>query len=129
MKSVYTGKRHGRSLLLFIAIAGIALAGTAILTMARTTAGINITVRNGSQREIRHVYLAAGNPDNWGPDQLHGSTIPSSGSYVVSDVTCSGATIRVIAEDQNGCFVYYNASCDADQTWQITDATAPDCGG
>lgn len=129
MKLAHTRKRNTRSVLLIIAMFSIALAGAAILTMAKSTPGINITVRNNSHREIHHIYLAAGNPDNWGPDQLHGSIVPPGGSYVISDVACSGSTIRVIAEDQNGCFVYYNASCDADQTWEITDAVTPDCGG
>jgi hypothetical protein len=128
MKFVYTRKKYARSLLLVITVVAVALVGTAILTVAKTTTAISITVRNNSQREIRHIYLALGNPDNWGPDQLHGSTVQPGGSYVVSDVSC-GSTVRVVAEDQNGCFVYYNASCDADQTWEITDATPPDCGG
>lgn len=128
MKSVYTRMLRARSLLL-IAVAAVALIGSAMLTMAaRSTTAINITVRNSTQRDIRHIYLAPGNPDNWGPDQLNGSTLTSGSSYVVSNVSCSG-TVRVIAEDQNGCFVYYNASCDGDQTWEITDATPPDCGG
>jgi hypothetical protein len=117
-----------RSRLLIIAIVATLLIGTTALTRAKNSTGINITIRNNSQRAILHVYLAAGDPNNWGPDQLNGSIISAGGSYVVSDVACSGSTIRVIAEDQGGCFVYSNASCDGNQTWEITDNTTPDCG-
>ena len=129
MQLTHTRKQTSRWLLWIIAITATALIGTAVLTTAKTNSGVSITVRNSSQREIRHLYLAAGDPNNWSADQLNGSTIPPGGSSVLNGVTCSGPTIRVIAEDQNGCFVYNNASCNADQTWEITDATTPDCGG
>ena len=128
MKLVDSRKQYVRSLLLFITVAAVALVGTVVLAKAKSTHAIDITVRNSAHREIRHIYLAIGNPDNWGPDQLQGSTLPSGASYVINDVACGGP-VRVIAEDENGCFVYYNASCDGDQTWEITDAVTPDCGG
>lgn len=107
-----------------IAIAVIAVGGT-----ARSSNTISITVHNSTQRSIQRLYVATGDPDNWGPDQLNGSTIPSGGSHVLSSVACNGSAVRVIAEDQNGCFVYNNASCDANQTWDIPADATPDCGG
>jgi hypothetical protein len=116
-------------LLTIIVVAVVALVGTMVLTTAKSSSsGKNITVRNNSQRAILHLYLAAGDPNNWSADQLNGGTIQSGASHTLSDVACSGATIRVIAEDQNGCFVYYDAACNADQTWEITDNTPRDCG-
>jgi hypothetical protein len=106
----------------------VCLLGIGLAVRARTSNTISVTITNHSNREVRHVYVAAGDPNNWGPDQLHGS-IPSGGSATLSDVGCDAASVRVIAEDNNGCFVYYNAACDANQTWEITDATTPDCGG
>jgi hypothetical protein len=106
----------------------VCLLGVVLAVGARSSNTISVTITNHSNREIRHVYVAAGDPNNWGPDQLHGS-IPSGGSATVSDVGCDASSVRVIAEDNNGCFVYYNAACDANQTWEITDGTAPDCGG
>jgi hypothetical protein len=117
-----------RSLLPIIAIVAAALTATMVMTAtARNSSNINITIGNNSQREIPHVYLAVGDPNNWGPDQLNNSTIPPGGTRVLSDVACSGS-IRVIAEDQDGCFVYKVVSCDANQTWEITNSTPRDCG-
>ena len=104
-------------------------AGLTIMATARSRATISITINNNSQREIRHLYLAAGNPNNWGPDQLNGSTIPSGASYTLNGVSCDGSSVRVIAEDQNGCFLYNTVSCGSNATWNISDSTTADCGG
>jgi hypothetical protein len=91
-------------------------------------AGTNITITNNSSRDIRHVYLSATNQDNWGADQLNGSIPPGGGSITLGDVSCSGAGVKVIAEDQNGCFLYQVVACNNDATWTITNDAVPDCG-
>lgn len=89
----------------------------------------SITIVNNSGREIRHVYLSAPDQNNWGSDQLLGSVIaPNGGSFTVSNVSCSGSTIKVIAEDQEGCFSYQVVSCSETATWTITNDTSRDCG-
>lgn len=129
MKFAYIRKQSVRLGLLLVVITAAVFVGTAILTMAKSTAAVRITVRNNSQREIHHIYLAVNSPDAWSADQLHNGTVTSGASFVLEGVTCGGPSVRVIAEDQNGCFVYFDAACDADQTWEITDAASPDCGG
>jgi hypothetical protein len=91
-------------------------------------AGTSITITNNSSRDIRHVFLSAANQDNWGSDQLNGSIPPGGGSVTLSNVSCSGAGVKVIAEDQNGCFLYQVETCDNDATWTITNDAVPDCG-
>jgi hypothetical protein len=86
-----------------------------------------ITIVNNSTREIRHVYLSPPDQNNWGPDQLVGSVIPPNGSFTLTDVSCSGSTIKIIAEDQDGCFSYQVVSCSG-ATWTIANNTARDCG-
>src|SRR5882724_4696334 len=86
-----------------------------------------ITIANNSSREIRHVYLSATNQDNWGPDQLNGSIPPGGGSFTLDNVSCGGADIKVIAEDQNGCFLYQVVVCNQNMTWTITNEAVPDC--
>ncbi|MGH9928490.1 MAG: hypothetical protein ACREA9_04575 [Pyrinomonadaceae bacterium] len=107
----------------------VALGGMTFLAAARTPASINITINNNSQREIRHVYLAVGDPNNWGPDQLGASAISSGGTFTLSNISCDAASIRVITEDQNGCFLYNTVSCGSNATWTITNSDNPDCGG
>lgn len=128
MQLVNNYKRTLLSILAVTALAAVAVSATSVLSRTRGSSAISITVSNRSQREIRHVYLAAGDPNNWGPDQLNGSSIAPGGSQTLTEISCGGSTIRVIAEDQNGCFVYDNAPCDANQNWEINDSTTPDCG-
>jgi hypothetical protein len=89
-----------------------------------------ITIVNNSSREIRHVYLSATNQDNWGPDQLNNSVIPpGGGTFTLANVSCGGTDIKVVAEDQNGCFLYHVVLCNDSATWTITNDAVPDCGG
>jgi len=93
---------------------------------APTTA---ITITNNSNREIRHVFLSAPDQNNWGPDQLGNSVIAANGgSATVSNVSCDGANIKVIAEDSEGCFSYQVVTCSENASWTITNESARDCG-
>jgi len=87
-----------------------------------------ITIVNNSSGEIRHVYLSAPEQNNWGPDQLGTSVIAAGGGSVTIDANCGGGSIKVIAEDQDGCFLYQVVVCNDTATWTITKDAVPDCG-
>lgn len=91
-------------------------------------AATSITIANNSSLEMRHVYLSATNQDNWGSDQLNSSISPGGGSFTLDNVSCAGNGIKVIAEDQNGCFLYQVVACNDNLTWTITNDAVPDCG-
>ena len=130
MKLPDTHEHKSRLRLPLILIVAVAAVGVMLLPVARSNsaAAISITVTNNSQRNIRHVYLAAGDPNNWSADQLNGSPIMAGSSATLSGVSCDGASIRVIAEDQDGCFFYRTVSCDENATWTITNDAPRDCG-
>jgi hypothetical protein len=91
------------SLLLLAVFVGIMVCAPLLSTAHEPTTAI--TIVNNSSREIRHVYLSAPDSNNWGSDQLVNSSIPpNGGSFTISNVSCSGANIKVIAEDRDGCF-------------------------
>lgn len=112
-------------LIVFVGLIGILACGS-VLSSAHAPAA-SITIVNNSSREIRAVYFS---PDqtNWGPDQLGSSVIAAGGGSVTLTANCSGSSVKVIAEDNEGCFFYTVASCSSNSTWTITNATAPDCG-
>ena len=91
---------------------------------------MTIAVTNNSSREILHLYLSPVDHDAWGPDLLsEGSVLRAGETFTISEATCGGNEIKVIAEDRQGCFVYAVVGCAAAATgWTITDATPPDCG-
>ncbi len=87
-----------------------------------------ITIVNNSGLTIRHAYLSPTNQDNWGPDQLNNYVIAPGGSFTLTNVSCGGSDIKVIAEDQNGCFLYQVVLCNENATWTIPNDAVPDCG-
>lgn len=105
-----------------------ALAAAASALSGAKTATISVTIVNNSALEIRHIFLSPADQDNWGPDQLDGTTISAGSSYTLSNVSCDGAGVKVIGEDQNGCFVTHTSSCDGNDSWTIANNTPPDCG-
>lgn len=99
-----------------------------LLSSAHAPATTAITIVNNSSREIRHVFLSAPDQNNWGPDQLGSSVISANGGSVTINASCNGSSVKVIAEDQEGCFVYQVVSCSESASWTITNDATRDCG-
>jgi hypothetical protein len=88
-----------------------------------------ITIVNNSGHEIRHVYLSPPDTNNWSSDQLLNSVIaPNGGSFTINNVNCGGSGVKVIAEDDEGCFLYQVVQCSEAVTWTISANAARDCG-
>ena len=110
--------------LIALGLLTVAAAGRAGRTFSAT-----ITVVNNSTLEIRHLYLTAPTSDNWSADRLGESAIAPGGSFALNDVSSDQGNIKVIAEDQNGCFFYKTVDCSSNSTWTIASDATPDCGG
>jgi len=105
----------------------VALYALAAFSSARTaTTSVNIV--NNSNKEIRNVYLSHVNVDDWGTNQLGDTTILPSQSFALSNVACDQQQVKVVGEDQDGCFLSTIVNCGDSATWTITDGTARDCG-
>jgi hypothetical protein len=126
MKTFNTNRKFA-FVLAAVAILVIVLPLVTRLSSART-ASTNITVTNNSSREIWHLFLSPPDSDKWGPDQLHDARITPNQSFTLSDVACAQASIKLVAEDENGCFLYQTVACGADSSWSITNDATPDCG-
>ncbi|HKR02765.1 MAG TPA: hypothetical protein VJT09_18950 [Pyrinomonadaceae bacterium] len=118
--------RNLRRLLTFCAVL-CALAALPLLSSARpATTSVNIV--NNSNREIRHVYLSRVDVDDWSGDKLNGTAIAPGQSATVSNFSCDSQQIKVIGEDQDGCFVSTVVACGSNASWTITNETVADCG-
>jgi hypothetical protein len=115
-----------RVLILFVMIVGLLGAAPLFSSACRSVTTVVIT-NNTSALEFRHLYLAP-DPNNWGPDQLNGNVIGAGTTHTLNNMTCDGATTRIVVEDQNGCFLYHTVSCGENSSWTITNDAAPDCG-
>jgi hypothetical protein len=118
------GQRSPRSLII-ICVALVVFASLPLLSSAHAPS-VSVNIVNNSNREIRNVYLSPVDSDDWSADQI-GSAILPGHSFALS-VTCSQEQIKVIGEDDDGCFVSTVASCSAGSTWTITAESARDCG-
>lgn len=117
--------RWHRLALLFVVV--VVLGCGTIPSRARTQP-ISINVNNNSGRTITHLYLSPADSDNWGPDLLGDNAIASGSSFTISEAACDQASIKVIAEDQDGCFVSSVVECSGNSTWTITNDAARNCG-
>lgn len=106
---------------------GIMVCGPLLSTAHAPSTAIMIV--NNSNREIRRVFLSSPDQNNWSSDQLGNSVIsPNGGSVTISNVNCDGPSIKVIAEDHEGCFLYQVVTCSENVTWTIASDATRDCG-
>jgi hypothetical protein len=128
------GTRNPRSLII-ICVALLAVGAVPLLSRARTpTTSVNpstsVNIVNNSNKVIRNVYLSHVDVDDWGANQLsEGATIAPGQSYSLGNLACDRQQVKVIGEDQDGCFVSTVVNCGDNATWTITNDTARDCGG
>ena len=120
------GLRNPRGLII-ICVALLMFAAVPLLSSAHSAATA-VTIVNNSAGEIRNVYLSHVGSDDWGANQLTNGAIAAGQSYTLNNVACDGQQIKVIAEDQEGCFISTVAACEQSSTWTISNDTAKDCG-
>lgn len=129
MKSSHNARKTRSFVIICIAL--FVLASLPLLSSARSTAAptaTSVNIVNSSSREIRNVYLSHVDADDWGNNQLGSATIAAGQSFNLSVSPCDGQQMKVIGEDQDGCFVSTAVNCGDSSTWTITNDTARDCG-
>jgi hypothetical protein len=109
-----------------LCVALCAFAALPLLSSASSSSSTNIV--NNSSRQITHVYFSHVNAEDWTGDQLGGTTISPGQSFTLSNYSCDQQQIKVIGEDQDGCFLSAVVACGANATWTITNDTVADCG-
>jgi len=106
----------------------LAVIGLPLVSNARPlTASIRIV--NNSSRTISNVYLSHVNADDWGANQLGESGLAAGASFTISNLTWDQQEVKVIAEDQDGCFLSGVVTVADNSSWTITNETAADCSG
>lgn len=131
MRSSRESRNRKILLLLALICAFVASLSNAAGSDASITKPImSIAVTNDSSRDIHHLYISPVDRDAWGPDLLTEGTVVKPGqTFAVTDVSCAGNEIKIIAEDRQGCFVYGIVGCaQASTGWTITNAMPADCG-
>jgi|SRR6185436_3791053 len=121
---------HGKRNFYRLAILSLSLFALAALSSARTPTTTSVNIVNNSSKEIRNVYISHVNADDWSGNQLsNGSAIAPGQSYNLGNVACDQQQVKVIGEDQDGCFLSTVVDCGSSATWTITNDTPKDCDG
>jgi hypothetical protein len=113
-----------KKLRISLLVAFICTAGSLTLASAPP---LTITVTNNSSREIRHLYLSPAGNDNWGSDQLNNSSIGAGGSRQLN-VSWEESTVKLVAEDQDGCFLSTTVAASGEPSWTIDNNTSRNRG-
>jgi len=126
MRAFVVKSKWIKQLALFALVIGV-LGGLPLLSAAHVPSN-TVTIVNNTSTEIRHVYFSATTDNNWGPDHLSNSVIPIGGSQT-RKLSCGGVDdIKVVAEDEDGCFYYQVVSCSDNSSWTIDSNSVRDCG-
>ena len=115
-----------RRCLIIFATAFLALATVPLLSSAQLST--SVTIVNNSSREIRSVYLSPVDSDDWSANQLGASAISAGQSSSLNNLACDQQQVKVIGEDQDGCFLSTVITCGDSSTWTITNDTSRNCG-
>ena len=110
--------------LMLVAVLGI-IAALVPHSLA-TAPAVTITVVNNSGWEIRNLYLSPPNTDDWSGNQLNGYISPGTTRAV--DISWNQGTVKLVAEDQDGCFLYKTVEASGNPVWTITSDATRDCG-
>jgi len=98
-----------------------------VLLYAAPAQSVTLTVVNNSTKEIRSLYLSPADNDNWGVDQLNDAAI-GAGATRTLNITWDQATIKLVGEDQDGCFLSATMNATSNIEWTISNDTQPNCG-
>src|SRR5712671_6935703 len=112
----------------FRVLMSVVMLGTLTPLSATTAPPLTVKVVNNSSREIRRLFLSPVDNDNWGPDQLNQSSI-SPGTTRNLNVSWDQSTVKLVAEDQDGCFLSTTVDATGTPVWTITSDTTRNCGG
>lgn len=114
--------------LIIVCVALSVMAALPLISSARSSNSSSVNIVNNSSRQIRNVYLSHVDADDWGTNQLGDTIIAPGQSFTISNFSCDAQQIKVIGEDQDGCFLSAVVACGTSSTWTITNNTTADCG-
>jgi hypothetical protein len=123
--SAIRNKKNGIRLAMMVA--GLLAVGPMLLLSASSAHGTSLTLVNNSAKEISHLYLSPVDNDLWGPDQLNGSSI-SPGATRTINVSWEQSTVKLVAEDQDGCFLSTTVEASDNAVWTIAVDAVRNCG-
>jgi hypothetical protein len=110
-------------------IRSIALAAIGAVCFATAAFAGNFEVKNGTDKNVHHLYLSPASQTNWGPDQLgngHDDVIEAGTSFTLTDVEDGTYDVKLVLEDGSAC-VAKGVSFEGDMEWTIDEDVVANC--
>jgi len=107
-------------------VAGLCMLAV-LIPRSTATSALTISIVNNGGNEILHFYLSPADNDDWGPDQLNETPI-SPGATRTLEASWNQSTVKLVAEDQDGCFLSTTVAASGNPVWTINSETVRDCG-
>ena len=128
MRNLRDALLHSRTPFRFLMMVAVLCIFGASTPLSNASApSLTITVVNNSEWEIHHLFLSPTNNDSWGADQLNDSAI-SPGATRTLNVSWNQSTVKLIGEDQDGCFLTTTADATGNIVWTIASNASRNCG-
>ena len=110
---------NGRTFQQFVIFAIAFCAFAALPLLSKANSATTITIVNNSSRQIRNLYLSHVNADDWGNNQLGNTVIGPGQTFTVQNLNWDQPQVKLIGEDQDGCFLTTVVNCGGSVTWTI----------
>lgn len=123
MNNLHTAILSARVLMVVVVLCLV----SAVTPLSRAAAPLTIRIVNNSSLEISRLYLAPANSDDWGSDQLGGVAIGPGVTRTIN-VSWDQSSIKLVGEDQEGCFITTTANASGELEWTITADSPRNCG-
>lgn len=112
---------------MFLRTMALAVAGAVCIATAAFAADFEI--KNGTDKNVHHLYLSPASQTNWGPDQLgngHNDVIDAGGTFTLTGVEDGDYDVKLVLEDGTAC-VAKNVKFEGDMEWTIDPDMVESC--
>ena len=112
---------------MFFRTMALAVAGAVCIATAAFAGDFEI--KNGTDKNVHHLYLSPASQNSWGPDQLgngHNDVIDAGGTFTLTGVEDGTYDVKLALEDGTAC-VAKNVKFEGDMEWSIDEDMVESC--
>ena len=107
----------------------MALAAAGAVCLATAAFAGNFEVRNGTERNLHHLYLSPVSQNAWGVDQLgdsEDSIVEPGSTFMLTGIADGVYDVKITLGDGSSCVVR-GIVFEGDMEWTVDDATTHTC--
>ena len=112
-----------------MSIKTMALAVAAAVLFATAAFAGDFEIKNGTDKNVHHLFLSPASQNTWGPDQLgsgHDDVIEAGSTFKLTGVEDGNYDVKLVLEDGSAC-VAKAVNFEGDMEWTIDEDMMHDC--